>query len=101
MADEIYGTERNFKKSGSIPSCTSHECKKDSVADGWKVPTYTSDVLGADSVYRLNQRQSIPACHSAGCKTASATSGFDVPAMSPEIYGNNGEYTYGTNDHLH
>ena len=58
------------------------------------------DVLGADSVYRLNQRQSIPACHSAGCKTASATSGFDVPAMSPEIYGNNGEYTYGTNDHL-
>tara|TARA_B110000285_G_scaffold145173_1_gene162130 strand:- start:489 stop:665 length:177 start_codon:yes stop_codon:yes gene_type:complete len=55
IADEIYGTERNFKKSRSIPACDTYDgCKTDSVADGWKVPTYTSDVLGADSVYRLN-----------------------------------------------
>jgi len=85
----------------SVPACDSTGCKTDTAAADWDVPTIAPVVYGPDLIYSLNQRKSIPACHSAGCKTDTITAGWDVPTMSPEIYGNNGEYTYGTNDHIH
>ena len=90
---------------GSIPACTSYECKKDTATAGWDVPEeFTfgySYGAGPDYVVptSLHQRRSVPACNSTGCKTDSASSGWNVPSMSPEVYGNNGEYSYASNDH--
>jgi hypothetical protein len=74
---------------GSIPACTSYECKTDSATEGWDVPTEFSYGQGPDFVYgrQLSQKDSVPACTSHECKKDSVADEYNVPTIAPEIYG--------------
>ena len=81
---------------GSIPACTSYECKTDSATAGWVVPEEFTYGQGPDFVYKadaLMQKESIPACTSHECKKASVADAYDVPTDNG-IYVNGKDMVY-------
>jgi hypothetical protein len=76
---------RDGAKDGSIPACTSYECKLDTATNGWDVPTEFTYGQGPDFIYRLNQRQSVPACTSLGCSKGSVLDGTNAPSLNPDL----------------
>jgi hypothetical protein len=83
---------------GSIPACTSYECKKDTATAGWDVPEEFSygDSYGRRPDYviptMLHQKDSIPACTSVDCKKDSVADSYEVPTIAPEVLGANTTY---------
>jgi|TARA_B110001450_G_scaffold88261_1_gene83917 hypothetical protein len=76
-------------QSGSIPACTSYECKKDSEVEPWIVPEADDTNWEYNQKWgSLHQSRSVPACNSYECKKDSVVE----PWIVPEADENNWEY---------